>query len=85
MFYESVNFITDGDCAQFYQGTYTIVLFSIFKTLHKTALETIESVKTKYPFDFNRNKANYMNGSEKFLAFLDIKQTIKENIFSCVV
>ena len=30
-------------------------------------------------------RQTYMNGSEKFLVFLDIKQTIKENIFPCVV
>ena len=41
----------------------------------------IQGVKTKDTFNHNRNKANYMNGSKEFLIFLDIKQTIKENIF----
>ena len=63
LFYESLNLVSVGDWTRFYQGTLTIVLFSIFKKMHKTAL------KTKHLFNYNGNKANISEWSEKNSSF----------------
>ena len=67
LFYESLNLVSVGDWTRFYQGTHTIVLFSIFQKIAQNRI--IQGVKTKHSFNYNENKANIYEWSEKNSSF----------------